>query len=304
MRQASAILTGDIHLREDTPTCRTDDFFAAQEKKIEFLYELQKEHNCEILDAGDLFHKYKSSPFLLKWAIENMPDIVTVPGNHDLPAHNLDDIHKSDLGVLYAAGVATVLAPEYDESPHICGLRRKTYEVWGFPWGKKIKPPTGNFGHRKVALNHVLTYTGRRLWPGMKADGATKILKANPDYDLIVTGHNHLPFAIEYEGRWLVNPGSLTRQTADQIDHKPRVYLWYEEDNTVEPVYLPVEKDVISREHIDKKNERDERIESFIARLNDDMEVGLSFESNLEKFFETNKVHPGVRKKVWEAVEV
>ena len=63
MRTADAIITADIHLRETSPQCRTDDYWKAQEDKIEFLKELQhKHHDCPILDGGDLFDQWKPSP--------------------------------------------------------------------------------------------------------------------------------------------------------------------------------------------------------------------------------------------------
>ena len=91
--------------------------------------------------------------------------------------------------------------------------------------------------------------------------------------------------------------------SANQIDHKPSVYLWYAEDNSIERVYLPIADDVISREHIDVANERNERIESFVNRLKETEELGLSFESNMKEFFKTNKTRRKVMEKVWEAME-
>ena len=55
--KADAILCADLHIRPDTPICRTDDFFDAMSKKIDFILSLSKEHNCPILMAGDLGHK-------------------------------------------------------------------------------------------------------------------------------------------------------------------------------------------------------------------------------------------------------
>ena len=82
----TAILTGDIHLRDDQPVCRTDEYFAAQHRKIKWLRELQEKHDCPVFDAGDLFSRSKPSHFLLQWAIQELPErFHTIPGNHDLP---------------------------------------------------------------------------------------------------------------------------------------------------------------------------------------------------------------------------
>ena len=112
-----------------------------------------------------------------------------------------------------------------------------------------------------------------------------------------------MPFVIEDEGRLLVNPGSLMRTTAAQIDHKPRVYLYYAEDNTVEPIFIPIAEGCITREHIDITEHRDGRIDAFISRLSDEVEIGLSFEHNLESHFSKNRIRQSVQDLVWSAVK-
>jgi len=100
----------------------------------------------------------------------------------------------------------------------------------------------------------------------------------------------------------LVNPGSLMRSSADQIDHKPRVYLWWAENNQVEPVYLPVEQDVIDRTHIESQEVKDRRMESYISRMSEDVEIGLSFEENLKSYFAIKRIRKPVQDKAWRAM--
>jgi hypothetical protein len=128
-------------------------------------------------------------------------------------------------------------------------------------------------------------------------------MKKLSGYDLIVTGDNHLPFVVKEGNQLLVNPGSMMRMTASQIDHKPRVYLWFADDNTVKPVYLPIKQGVISREHIDRQKDKDKKIEAFVEHLKDNYEVGLSFEKNLEKYFRQNRTRKPVEQLVWRAME-
>lgn len=298
-KTVTAIITGDIHLREDQPVCRTDDFFAAQTRKLKWLSELQQQHNCPILDAGDLFHHWKPSPALLRYAINNLPDgMVTVPGNHDLPSHSMELYEKSGLAVLEASGKVEVLFGKPS------GIKEALFHP--FPWGADIISLDSDYLRkdvRNIALCHVMTYQGRKPFPGCKDPGAGALLRNTKGYDLIITGHNHTSFVIEDEGRLLVNPGSLMRSTAAQTDHKPRVYLYYAEDNTVEPVFVPIEEGVITREHIDITEHRDDRIDAFISRLSDEVETGLSFEHNLESYFSKNRIRQGIQDLVWESVK-
>lgn len=292
----TAILTADIHLRDDQPVCRLDNYWEAQARKIQWLRDLQKQHNCPVLDAGDLFHKPKPSPFLLQWAIRNMPDMVTVEGNHDQSCHNSDLFEKTGLAVLEAAGVAHVIT--YDdlyESP-------SSFSVRGFPWGTELYGVPRRT-KRQVALMHIMTYTGRSPFPGCKDPGAAALLDKMSGFDLVVTGHNHTPFVVEREGRLLVNPGSLMRSTADQADHLPRVYLWYAEDNHVEPVYVPIEFGVVSREHLTAPEEREERLSAFVSRLTNDIEVGLSFSQNMERWLSRNRVRARTKEIIQEATQ-
>lgn len=148
-----------------------------------------------------------------------------------------------------------------------------------------------------------MTYMGRSPYPGCSDPGAATILKKMAGFDLIVVGHNHKPFVIEKDGRLLVNPGSLLRSNADQVDHKPRVYLWFAQDNHVEPVFVPIENDVLSREHLDIVADREERMEAFVERLNQDIEIGLSFERNIARFLATNRLRTRTKEIIREAAQ-
>ena len=80
----SAILCGDFHLREDTPVCRTDDFWAAQWDKVLEIKELQEKYKCPVIHSGDLFNHWKPSPYLLSTTMWGMPEhFHTIYGNHD-----------------------------------------------------------------------------------------------------------------------------------------------------------------------------------------------------------------------------
>ena len=150
-----------------------------------------------------------------------------------------------------------------------------------------------------ILYNEKAFYFGTEEKQG---ESALKLLKKLPMFDLIVTGHNHQSFTVEYEERLLVNPGSLLRMSADQIDHRPRVYLWYARTNTIAEMFPDIEKEVVSREHIIRSQERDERIETFVAQLKKDVEIGFSFEKNLETFLRKNKVSQKIQNIIQEVI--
>lgn len=306
-KKATAILTADIHVTHRTPTCRIDDYVETMKTKLQWLERLRKKHDCVILDAGDILDRWKSSPELMLWMLDNLPnEIITIPGNHDLPQHNINLLHRSGLGLLERVGKIRLLTGNNSFHLEENGVK---FSVYGLPWkGVELGalPPVAKENQRRVLLIHELTWTGGKPWGGCDAPNATKLLKRHPDFDLIVSGHNHRSFIHhDKDGRTLVNPGSLMRRTADQLLHRPKVYLWYGSTGKVTPINVPTSlpEEVMSREHIDRIDQKNERIAAFVERLNKDWVAEFSFEKNLEKFFSHNQIPPKVEEIVWESVE-
>ena len=305
----SAILTSDIHLREDTPVCRTDDVLTTLGRKLAWLRELQQKcGGVPILDAGDLFHQWKPSPGLLSFAIQNLPkSFYTVPGNHDIPQHSMDLFGKSGLNTLFVGGHLDVLGTE--------ALNRyNEFLAWGIPWKGSLSFSIDQViecqkrigrKSRTVLLYHGLVYDSLP-WPGAEKEGdsGSGFLKKVPGFDLIVSGHYHRSFVAQQDGRLLVNPGGIMRMTADEADRQPEVYIWYAEDNSVEAVPVPIEKGVVVADHLVQQKEKDQRMEAFLSRMGSgDIELGLSFRENLTRYMVQNEIRKGVQDVVWGSME-
>jgi DNA repair exonuclease SbcCD nuclease subunit len=284
VRNPDHILCSDFHLREDTPVCFTGDFMKEQWIAVDTVSDLQKKYNCTVLHAGDLFNHWKPSPWLITMAMRHLPaQFYTVYGQHDLPQHSLELVDKCGINVLKEAGRVEVLGEaHYGQFP---------------VKGSLLFPETGE----TILVWHHLAYIALPF-PGATGGNAVSILKEYPQYKLILTGDNHQPFQIGLDGRLLVNPGSLTRQKADQMDHKPRVYLWWAKENVVQPVFIPIQEGVITREHIEKIEERDKRIEAFVTQLDGSWDTKLSFEENLEQFRVANNVDPEIMKIIYKVI--
>jgi predicted phosphodiesterase len=286
MKKPDIIFFADAHLRLDIPVCRTDDFENSEWKKLDFISDLQKKYDCPIYCSGDLLHAWRASPELLSKIIEHLPNnLYVVMGNHDLPSHNLELLYKSGVYTLAVGNHLTMLdGVHWNQEPDI------KYAI--------------DIKSRKILIWHILTYKDELPWAGCKSSQSAKsILKKYPQYDLILTGDNHRTFVEEYKGRILVNPGSLMRMTAAQIEHKPCVFLWYAETNTVEQVFIPIEDNVISREHIEIVEKRNNRIDAFVSSLNTGWDSDVSFTRNLEKFYEENKVKKEVKELINKFIE-
>jgi DNA repair exonuclease SbcCD nuclease subunit len=279
-KKASFILTADWHLRDDQPICRTDNYFEAQAKKIQFIKNLSEKHNCPILCAGDLFNKAKSSKSLEIYLMNNLPKLIyTIPGQHDLPNHNIKNIIDSSIGILSTADIIPL------ELIELGGIHTI-----------KVDPSIGMM-HTFIQKPND---TQDKLIGGSTA---LSFLKKYKKYNLILTGDNHKTFVFEYEGRLLVNPGSLMRMTAGQIKHKPCIFLYYTDTNTVKQIFLPIEENVIDREHIEQEERKEERFKIFIKKLNDDYDVSLSFVKNIKKYINKNKTRQSVQNILWEVID-
>jgi len=298
----SAIITADIELRMYSPVSRIDNYWEALQRKIKWLKDLSESLQCPIFDGGDLFDKrYKQYPshFLLQWAIKNLPTpFFTIPGNHDLPGKTMENYHNSSMSVLESAGIISGI----DNS--IVKIKDKIVYIHKIPYGQELKEPN-EFPKidckidYKVVLFHGMIYDRNPPFPGCEGWEKNEVLKKFPNFDLIVTGDNHQTFTGQRKNTILVNAGSLMRNDADQIEHRPCVFLWYPEECRVEKKFIPIEQNVLSREHLEKAEEKEIRLSAFVEKLGQQVVEGINFEKNLEQFLLKNKVNQRIIDKVW-----
>lgn len=292
-KTADAIFTADWHLREDTPVCRSDDFITAQWNKVRQVRRLQEKYGCPVLHAGDLFHHWKPSPALLTKCIQELPqEFYSVYGNHDLPQHNMELAYKSGMTTLRESGKLHVLDDGHWNIAPTEGFKLRYWDE------------DGEWHFREIAVWHKFVYTGKAPFPGAeKEPEGHSLLNKYPDFDIILTGDNHQQFVCKEGSRLLVNPGNLTRQTADQLHFEPAVWLYDARSNTVQAHNLSINKEAVSRIHIEKKEERDGRIQAFVERLETEWEASLNFEDNLRRFATENEIEEPVMKIVYRALE-
>ena len=115
---------------------------------------LQEEYDCPVIHAGDLFHHWKPSPWLLTQTIDLLPkQFYTVYGQHDLPQHNWELRGKSGIKTLERAGKTKVLEGvhygQQPKEPDNFQIEGKNILVWHHMVFHKEKPypdcpsPTG-----------------------------------------------------------------------------------------------------------------------------------------------------------------
>lgn len=286
------MLTADWHLRDDAPPCRTDDFVSAQARKIHYLFALAEEQRCDgIIIAGDLFHRARPSFNALNLAVTLLGQapcpVYTVAGNHDLPAHSLSLMSNSAYGVLAAVGVV-----------HHCSAKSATKfpQLFGASWEEEL--PSCEDGQGIGIAHTMILPSSEAVFEG---EPIRHFARRHVGYQLIVVGHHHATFTFEgIKGKvpMVVSPGGITRQTADEENKTPCVFIYNTDSRKLSQHELPHEGGVVSREHIDLIARKESRVSKFVEMLGQQVgESGTNFEENLITAVENPSV-PRITKKM------
>ena len=300
------LLTSDWHLRHTTPPCRTDDFQKAQWNKVEQVFKLAIRERAQIIHAGDLFIEHSShyGPVNKLMSLIEKYNVImkSIAGNHDLPNHNIKNIDKCAYGAMINSKLIT----------HLTGIKSEPNNVvfqssnWKEPLPEKIIEYKAGRAFNIMVLHYfVFPSDIPDHWQLSDAVTVNNLIKKYRDFDVILTGHNHVNFIRDINGSFnckkprqivstvLVNPGSLTRHKADQIDHEPSVYLLDTIERTIVNIPLDIEPDVISTEHIDIVTNQKLRIEKYIEALqNQQLEESLNidFEDSIQKLIDLGDI--------------
>lgn len=298
-----AILCADIHLSLKPPRARREEknWFQAMRKPLNDLSILSSKWNAPILCAGDIFDHWKADPALINFALKFLPEMYAIPGQHDLPLHNIDLIDKSAFWTLC---LADRVVPVITEEPV---MTKNGIILHGFPWGKKIEPLKKKVkGKYHVAMVH--DYFWKKGYVHPKAPKNNHIFKFKElviGYHAVVFGDNHKGFKIKLNHVPVWNCGALMRRRNQEKDYQPRVGLLCASGR-------------ILTHWISKKNEKfknmEEDLKGNFARTNQDMadmlhglkeaqEHNFDFIEAIEFLMKEYSVNNKVRKLLLEALD-
>jgi hypothetical protein len=218
-----------------------------------------------------------------------------IPGQHDLPLHNLEDIRRSGFWTLVKEGTIQYLAP--GEIADFEGFYSQ-----GFSWGCSITEPQCG-GKTKIALVHEYIHTPATAYPGAPAElAASKKKYGEMGWHLVVHGDNHKGFLLRHGDHEIFNCGTLMRRKSDEIDYKPQVGLVHG-DGTVEAHFLDTSKDVIERVGYEESNKEIPGISEFIEELASLEDTSLDFVEAMKQYMEKESVDESVKSAILEAME-
>ena len=227
------IACADLHLRASKPILRTEtDFLSVCLDKVKQIVDLANEHEADILIAGDLFHSCTVSYKVLNKFSDYLDylsnRIIFVDGQHDRENHT-NDFFNTPILSLTTMGCGSRLFLRNDRYGN-------TFDsIYGTSWKDEIPKIEAD-----ILLVHKCVTPSKPPFFLKDAVSAKEMLKTYPNFKYIVTGDYHESFMTEYKGRFLINPGSMTRMKIDQIDHEPSVYLIDTNKEKVERIKLKV----------------------------------------------------------------
>lgn len=294
------IITADWHIRATRPRCRVDnDWIETQRKALNQIVKISKEKKAPVMVVGDLFHSNSDVSFECIQMVQKMADelgeLYILAGNHDLPYHSSENLDKSAIGVLLNSNNVHLI---------------KDYLTkWNLEQEYPYIISAGNFDEEdderaEIVFKHVLTILKDDKPDFVDCETPETLLEEFPNAEWIFTGDYHHNFHYEKNGRHVVNSGCLLRQASDFKDYQCGVYFVDMDKNIVEFVPIIDKEQFVDDTYILKQNEREERIERFVDKLNDTKNVSLDFVDNVKKAILQNKLDSDIVDTLNELLEV
>lgn len=297
MREPSdviAVLLSDIHLSLKAPRCRIEeDWLATTAGYLKQVGALAAKYDAPIICVGDIFDYWKAEPELINFALEYLPSIYAIPGQHDLPLHSMELMKRSAYWTMAMAG----------KIYHLEGVFTfPDFTVHTFQWGEKITPCPSNTKGVHLAIAHQYVWTEGHSYPGApeeaQVSGLKKCLKG---YTAAAFGDNHKGFLSCIDGCWVFNCGGFMRRKIDERNYDPTVGLlgscgqifpWMlntTEDRIVDPI-----EDTLGVDSLD--------VREFLMEMKKLKGKTFDFREAMEAAFISQKVSPPVQKIILEAM--
>lgn len=304
-----AILLADIHLSLNPPVWRSaeSDWMLTQCDVLAQVMELRDKYDCPVICVGDIFDRWNACPELINFAIAYLPDgMYAIPGQHDLPLHQIEDIRRSAYWTLVEANKIKNIKPFRHKNFAIC---LDNFVIYGFPFGENlvelIRP---NDDKIHIAAIHDYIWIPGHSYPNAPDERMLKKLHHNPvggkfyGYDVVVYGDNHKGFMTHAGKTTIFNCGTLMRRKSDEIDYKPQVGLLLKSGEIV-PHYLDISEDKYL-ETMEEEISPELDMTSFMKELEKLGETVLDFKERMEQLFlHTKKISTQAKQIIIEAME-
>lgn len=294
-----AIFCSDLHLSAKPPLIRAEekDWFGAMKYQLDQLSDMTEKHKAPIYCAGDVFDRWNSSPELINFALENLPIMFAIPGQHDMPLHSWELLERSAFRTLVKAKKIFEMPPR---EPHALD---NNFFVYGYPWGIPIERPklAEPWKFNTIALIHEYTWIPGHSYPGASDENMASKSKYE-GWHSVVCGDNHKGFLTKCGDTQVLNCGGFMRRKSDEIDYKPQVGLLLS-TGEIKIHYLDTSKDVIS-ETVKADSVKDEcDLSEFIQGLSKLDHADMDFKEAVKQVLDKGKFKQSVVELIMGAME-
>jgi hypothetical protein len=235
-----------------------------------------------------------------------MPQCYAIPGQHDLPYHNLNNVKQSAYWTLVEAGKIIDMSNGIPIHLPISDII-----LYPFPYGKKITPREGKPNKKKI---HLLV-AHRFVWDSKRPETAHE----NPPekcstentwsdltgYDICLFGDNHIPFLHRGRrtGRLLYNHGSFFRRSVAEVHH-PEVGLVIDRQTIVRRPLESAKADVIVDVGDEETRPEDrESLDRFMKSLRSSPETHFRYSDMVRRYIRDEDPPTKVRKYLLQSLE-
>jgi hypothetical protein len=299
-----ALLCSDIHLTLKAPRARAVEpsWLDAQGAILDQLKALKTKLKVPtVVYAGDIFDKwYTPTQELVNWAISKLPVGYSIPGQHDLPNHRIEDVHRSAYWTMVEAGILYHI----DKPTPVVG----DLVLHGFPWLSEIKF-TDTPGRTHLAVAHKYVWMSGSGYVGAPMDARTECLQeALQGFQAAVFGDNHRPFTCKIGDCHLINPGCLIQRKVDEKSTEATVGFLYRDEEGVcqlKPYRLDTsETKWVPQVEMARDDESiSEDLNVFLAKLKTLESKPFDFVETVNRYMETHSVSATVKEILIDALE-
>lgn len=297
---AKILITGDIHFRSMNPVGRKDIYMDAVLTNLDEVMYLARQHTVDaILIPGDLFDSPSvsiPSAVRLGIALQGAPcPVLTIPGNHDIFAHNLESLPRTPYGMLSAFGLIRCVHGEGNAYGYGMMAGGMGVSVSGHGFDNQTDVDLGQYAAPDDSDNatvdvriHMVHGMLLDKSPGFDMRHTLVSQLANIPQErqphVLVCGHNHSGLAIQQvpgTRTLVINPGALERLSAsmEEMERPIQVALLsVSSHGKCSAQYLPIKSAqpghmVLSRDHIEAATAKNQRLEHFLSLLSSEGEV-------------------------------
>lgn len=286
------VITGDLHFKGINPKSRLDNYQEAISFKVcDVLDIAAKTGASAIIIPGDLF----DSPNMawgtvaeLATLFQQLPSyckVLTIPGNHDIWGGNPSSKHRTPYGLLAKLGLVWDLTEDPFEINSIANNPNNLdIAITGHSFtadtdteaGKDQFNPPPHVGDWQGTSVHVVHSMLMDHSPGHDMRH-TLISQVKTTANVIISGHEHTGFGVirRDDGVLFINPGALCRLSAhvSEIERQVQVaVLTVDDDGRCSAELVPIQSalpgdKVLSREHIEEAQARNEKLDEFLSLL-------------------------------------